>query len=473
MKNIIFCSFLLLSLHCFAQKQDNLIIVKPKEIDDVLTNPGIGFTTFQMFNGDNHKPNQDVVREINLGQYNNPIEIRENNNYPETTIAYFRINWSVIEPERGKYRWDYIDSLLELAHAHDQTLMLRISPYKGRPIDDVPAWYREMVGPEREFQHVKWPVDPENPLYAESFGNMIRALGERYDGNPDLEAVDLAIIGWAGEGGGSELLSQKTREVLIDAYTDSFRETPLIALLMDPATNMYARDQIQMGWRIDCIGDLGFWADEQNGWTHMYDFYPREIINCNVQNDWKTSPLSFEICGDFNNWKNAQGYSREQVNYIFDQSLKWHISSFNAKSAPVPEEWQDLVDDWLKKMGYRFVLRRFTFPSQIQQNGKLEFTSWWENKGVAPCYKDFAFAIRLKNDSDERIFITNADIRTWLPGDNVYDNHVFIPLDMNPGTYNLQVGIVDAVKGEPKVKLAIEGIDNEDWYTLNKIEVVE
>jgi len=472
MKNIILGIILLLSLSCFAQNSGHLIVVKPKEIDDVLTNPGIGFTTFQMFNGDNHQPNQDVVREINLEQFDNPIEIRENNNYPETSIAYFRINWSVIEPERGKYRWDFIDSLLELAHVHDQTLMLRISPYKGRPIDDVPSWYREMVGPEREFQHVKWPVDPENPLYAESFGNMIRALGERYDGNPDLEAVDLAIIGWAGEGGGSELLSQKTREALIDAYTDSFKETPLIALLMDPATNMYARDQLPMGWRIDCIGDLGFWADEQNGWTHMHDFYPREIINCNVQDDWKTSPLSFEICGTFNNWKNSQGYDREDVKYIFEQSLKWHMSSFNAKSSPVPEEWQDLVDDWLKKMGYRFVLKRFTFPSKVRQNGKLDFTSWWDNKGVAPCYKDFALAIRLKNNENEQVFITNADIRTWLPGDNVYDNRVFIPLDMKHGTYDLQVGIIDAVNSAPKVKLAIEGIDEEGWYTLGKTEIV-
>ena len=28
------------------------VIVRPKEIEDVLTNPGIGFTTLQRFNGD-------------------------------------------------------------------------------------------------------------------------------------------------------------------------------------------------------------------------------------------------------------------------------------------------------------------------------------------------------------------------------------------------------------------------------------
>jgi hypothetical protein len=32
------------------------VIVRPKEIDDVLTNPGIGFHTFQRFNGDDLNP---------------------------------------------------------------------------------------------------------------------------------------------------------------------------------------------------------------------------------------------------------------------------------------------------------------------------------------------------------------------------------------------------------------------------------
>ncbi len=302
----------------FGQNQNDLVVAKPKEINNVLINPGIGFTTFQMFNGDNLAPNQDVLREADLEQFIHPEKNQENKDYPNTSIAYFRINWSVIEPERGKYRWDFIDSLLVLAHEHNQTLMLRISPYKGKPIDDVPAWYRAMVGPEREFKHLKWPVDPENPLYAECFGEMIRAMGQRYDGNPDLDAVDLAIVGWAGEGGGSELLSQKTREALVRAYTDSFRETPLIALMMDAATNGYADSQEPVGWRADCLGDLGFWAKEQNGWTHMYDFYPREIIEEGIQNDWKNSPVSFEICGDFLNWKNEQGYNREDVKYIFN-----------------------------------------------------------------------------------------------------------------------------------------------------------
>ena len=37
---------------CLALSAQNVKIVRPREIDDVLVNPGIGFTTFQRFNGD-------------------------------------------------------------------------------------------------------------------------------------------------------------------------------------------------------------------------------------------------------------------------------------------------------------------------------------------------------------------------------------------------------------------------------------
>ena len=149
------------------------------------------------------------------------------------------------------------------------------------------------------------------------------------------------------------------------------------------------------------------------------------------------------------------------------------MSSFNAKSSPVPEEWKDLVDEWLKKMGYRFVLRRFTYPPEVKQNGKLAFTSWWENKGVAPCYKDFIAAIRLKSAEHEAVMILpEVNLKEWLPGDIVFDDAVFVPLDLPAGTYDLQIGLVGRMKHEPRVNLAIEGKVDNGWYRLGEINVV-
>ena len=460
----------------FSQIADSEIVIRPAEIYDVLTNPGIGFMTFQRFNGD----------ELNDGSgwtEGSPLDYQvfdgdlTNKDHPATTIAYFRVYWKYIEPERGKYRWDMLDKALETARSREQTLLLRIAPYGTGDERDVPDWYREMVGPETEWGYSnpvnKWAVNPEDPQYAQYFGGMIRALGERYDGHPDFEAIDLSIVGAWGEGAGSHLLTQKTREALVDAYTDVFKKTPIIALLMDKETNTYAHSKISVGWRVDCIGDIGFWAEDQNGWSHMYDFYPQEIINAGVKDDWKTSPLSFEICYTFRGWKERGNFTRDEVMYIFNETLKWHMSSFNAKSSPVPEEWKDLVDDWLKKMGYRFVLRRFSYPDEVRQNGKLHFKSWWDNKGVAPCYKDFALAIRLKSGGIETVLPTDANIKEWLPGDNLYDNAVFLPGDLPAGEYDVQIGIVDRWNYEPRVKLAIEGRGEDGWYPMGQIKITE
>ena len=462
--------FLGSAIELSAQKT---IFVRPFETDEVLVNPGIGFMTFQRFNGD----------ELNEGSgwtEGFPIEYQEfdgnleNKDHPQTSIAYFRVYWKFVEPELDKYNWAMIDKALKTAHERKQTLILRIAPYGTGPERDVPSWYRAMVGEGDEWLpdgKKGWRVDAEDPRYAQYFGKMIKDLGQRYDAHPDLEAVDLSFIGFWGEGRGSAILKQSTRAALINPYTDNFKETPLIMLLTDEVTNKYGLTQANVGWRVDCIGDLGFWADEQNGWTHMYRYYPQGIINFGMKDAWKKAPVSLEICGTFKSWKEKQGYDADDVEYIINETLKWHISSFNAKSSGVPEEWQPQINEWLKKMGYRFVLRNFSYPEFAVPNEKLVFTSWWENKGVAPIYKKFLLAIRLKNENRSALMLTDADITTWLPGDNVYDDAVFIPLDMPAGEYELQVVIIDRQSHEPKVKLAIEGMDQEGWYTIGKMNI--
>ena len=86
----------------------------------------------------------------------------------------------------------------------------------------------------------------------------IRAFGKRYDGHPDLESVDLAIVGAWGEGAGADKLSDKTRAALVDAYLEAFSKTPLVMLLTDEKTNKYALSKKDVGWRVDCLGAVSY-----------------------------------------------------------------------------------------------------------------------------------------------------------------------------------------------------------------------
>jgi hypothetical protein len=228
-----------------------------------------------------------------------------------------------------------------------------------------------------------------------------------------------------------------------------------------------------LGWRFDCLGDLGFWKDRVRDWAHMFDVYPQQIIRSGMAEAWRRGPVSLEICGTFLGWRDKQGYGEKEVRYIFDQALKWHVSSFNAKSSPVPREWKPLVDDWLRKMGYRLVLRKLAYPARVQPNGALPFETWWENKGVAPCYEDFALALRLVGPKRTLVRLTDARIPSWLPGDALYDGRVFLPRDVPEGPYELQLGIVDRETREPRVRLAIEGRAPDGWYPIGPITVEE
>jgi hypothetical protein len=201
----------------------------------------------------------------------------------------------------------------------------------------------------------------------------------------------------------------------------------------------------------------------------MTDVYPRDIVKSGMSEAWKKAPVTMEICGTFLRWLEKEKYNKDTVEYIFGQALKWHISSFNAKSSAVPEVWSPLVNEWLNKMGYRFVLRRFTYPSIVKLQAQLTITSWWENKGVAPIYKDYKFAVRLKNAERTEILSTCAYLPDWLPGDIVHDEILYLPHDMPTGTYQLEIAIVSPVSYEPRVKLAITRVNEDGWYPMGKI----
>ncbi|GAI74963.1 unnamed protein product, partial [marine sediment metagenome] len=86
-------------------------------------------------------------------------------------------------------------------------------------------------------------------------------------------------------------------------------------------------------------------------------------------------------------------------------------------------------------------------------------------------YGNYVLALRLVNGDHEIILPTTAEIKEWLPGDIVYEDAVFIPADIKPGIYELQIGILDRLLSGPRIRLANEGRTPDGWYTLDELEV--
>lgn len=458
-------------------------IVKPKVSDAVLNNPGIGFTTFQRFNGDSLNQGVKWTEGMPI-EYQNPNRLRDPG-YPMTSIAYFRVYWRFLEPTKGDYKWEMVDRALETAHRRGQTLMVRIAPYGTGPAEDVPSWYRQESGETLDEKRpaanyasttAKWMVNPENPLYAKYFGDFIRKFAQRYDGHPDLELVDISLLAAWGEGAGLELLTEATRRSLVDSYMDSFHRTLLVSQFADSRTVAYTLSRARnfgasndaaaplVGWRTDCMGDMGGF---NNHFSHMSERYPENIIGLGLADAWKQAPVTVEACWVMQKWKN-DGWSLRE---IMEQAIKWHVSSFNNKSSAVPEEWWPMVNEWLNHMGYRFALRRFEFNPAVDRTRRLSYRSWWENRGNAPVYRDYAVALRLTQGKKQIVLPLDANVRTWMPGDSLMDGSVFLPHDLADGEYELSIAMVDPVDRTPKIKLAIEGVADDGWFSLGTLKL--
>lgn len=366
-------------------------------------------------------------------------------------------------PEKGKYRWDIIDSALEEARRHKQTLAIRLMPYdQGHPL---PEWFRNSgarrINKPTDEDGKIWSPDSEDPLYIKQWNALVREAGARYDGHPYLDTVDISTFGYWGEGWGPYPPSPATQKALIDVYFNVFRRTPLLVNI-DVLDSLKYGVERGAGWRLDCWGDMG---RAGRNFAHMLDRYPQFISH--VPEGWRRNPVSLETCGVPGSWKNA-GWD---LDYILEQALRWHATSINIKSSAIPADWKAKFGEFQKKIGYRFVLRRLEYPAAVRAGRMMPVSMWWYNAGVAPVYRDYVMALQFKSESSSATVPASAEVRKWLPGDAVFENTLYVPDNLKAGVYRLRVALLDPRTLEPAIKLAIKGLQPDGWYDLGAITV--
>jgi hypothetical protein len=464
-----FCLLLSFVIALRGYAQTDSVVIRPVEIHDVLVNPGMGITTFQRFNGQAINP---PLKWSERGPVTQLPQADPKPNFPDTSIAYLRWYWNTIEPEQGKFRWDIIDLALQEAKAHGQTLAIRLMPYAGQEgsIEPLPAWYRNSGARRANKPTDKdgdvWQPDFSDPLYLKYWGELVAAAGERYDGNPYLDSVDISSIGYWGEGWSPYMPDFPVQKQLIDIWVKAFPHTTLLMNFDQPEGLAYGTQQ-GAGWRLDCLGDMRLSSNDKFFSPEMLDVYPQQIVRAGVQNVWQVRPVSLESCGTPSSWK-KDGFD---VSYILDQALRWHVSSVNIKSSPIPPDWEPQFEEFEKKMGYRFILRRLEYPKTVKPGAMMPMEMWWLNAGVAPIYQKYWLAVELRSTDGSAVIRVPADVRKWLPGDAVVDDSLYIPDNLAPGTYKFRVAMLDPRTQLPAIRFGIQGRQADGWYDLGTIAV--
>ena len=443
--------------------------VRPEHTDEYLNNPHKGTATFQRFNGDPLYPglgwNDSEGPESFPAPTNKDLH---NDRYPPTRISYCRWLWSVLEPKKSEIRWDILDGALETAAKRGQTLQIRTQPFIGTL---TPRWYWEAgAKPDRKFMkdfEIQMP-DHNDPLYVKHWGDHIRSLGERYDGHPNLESFDLAYGGSCGETGGNA--SRRTAERLADIYLKAFRKTQVLAMLGTHGGKHAALQRRGIGWRADCFGDMR--TDGQGvvpeglNWNHMLEAYPREVEQDGLKDAWKSAPVTLETCWTVPHWQN-QGWDLER---ILDQGLKYHPSVFMPKSVFIPDEWYGRIMEFNKRLGYRFHLLQMLLPLEAKPGQRIEIQTTIDNRGVAPIYRPYSFALRFTQGRKHHIVRLKENIRTWLPDLTWFKERVLFP-GLKKGVVKISCSIVDH-EDRPVARLAIKDIDSHGWHPLTSMDVL-
>ena len=332
--------------------------------------------------------------------------------------------------------------------------MFRLMQHSTRESDDVPDWLKSKIDcPERpEGKRVK--DCPSDPKFLDYFGRAVRAFGERFDGNPTLSFMDISMPGAWGEGSHTDLFTREQLKNFIDIYTDSFKNTLLIGQTCIPWLVEQSNEKTSVGWRADCIGKPEL----------TYVMLPPKVEK--MGEIWKKGHVSFESYWWLSEWK-RQGWD---IDKIFETLLSWHVSTFNAKSLPIPWEWKEKVDAFTAKAGYHFVIEEIDYPETVKRGETYKFSLIINNVGVAPVYRRLPLYFRLKKEDLTQVFKTDTDIREWIQGEYKETVTLKIPASLSKGKYKLQIGI--GGNGEPSVVFATDTDLDGNYSVLTDVYIV-
>ena len=428
-------------------------VIHPTRVPEILVNPGMGIQTFQRYNGDLLNAGVQWSEDGPTG----PLAAGAPPDFPKSTISYCRWFWATLEPAKGDVKWSILDRALGEAARHGQTLAIRLMPYDQK--HPLPEWYRKSGARRANAEgQPLWEPDFSDPLYLQHWSELVRAAGKRYDGDPRLDSVDISSIGYWGEGWSDYMPAFSHQKKLTDIWFEAF-PTTLLLMNFDELNGLRYGTSKGAGWRFDCLGDM------RPKWAHMLDFYPLQMVRAGVTDVWHHAPVYFETCGVPESWKRS-GYD---VNYILNEALRWHVTVLNVKSSAIPAEWKPAFDDFQKRMGYRFELRRIEYPPSVRAGAAAAFSMWWVNAGVAPVYRPCKLALQFHGARDAVIELP-ADLRKWLPGDALVEESLPVP-DLPDGDYRIRVALLDPRTHRPAIALGIAGKQNDGWYDLGPISV--
>jgi hypothetical protein len=467
------------------------VSVRPVDTGAALVNPGMGWTMHYYSN---------VPRN-----YGSPLEPSDTlDDFPGLSTVYLRLPWAYLEPEEGKYNWAILDTPAQRWIAKGKRIAIRITCSENWMTHATPEWVKDSGAKGTHYTFGKGRVESGGPwdpffddsVFVEKLGRFLAALAARYDGNPNVEFIDIGTYGLWGEGHthiSSRQDSLEIQKLHIDLHLKHFKNT-----LLCISDDFAGHDQ--PGERFP-ITDYAF----SKGVTIRDDSIlvqppPRAWYHAGMaQLFWPELPVILE----------HDHIASSKIRGAWDGGLllraveEYHASFMSIHGFPREylAENRETIDAINRRMGYRIMPVDISWPATVpiathpeaivahqdvtrhSDPGKNFKVRWsWANKGVAPCYTGGFPALTLKEKKggivsvlvDETFDVRN--LKVGVPGKAPVTAHestfivgLFSPVT-RPGDYDvfLSIGKRD---GTPVIAMPLPDDDGQRRYRIGSIRL--
>ena len=390
------------------------------------------------------------------------------------SVVYVRFNWADAEPEQGQFKWRLIDDVIAAWKPYGAAVAMRVMTCNAHSSGyyTSPKWlfdagckgFEYLVGGDDPTsggkRMARLEPDYADPIYLERHGAFLKALGERYDGHPDVEFLDIGSYGIWGEWHTRHPAPVAVRKQIVDLYLRAFRQTPLVFMSDDAEVLTYALAH-GTGFRRDGVGSP--WH-EQN-WIGSKKY----AGVTGMADTWRRAPIVFEWFGDYAYLQSRQWSFDAAVNFM----LSNHVSLINDNIGRVPPEAMPQLEQLARLAGARFVLRELEHARRVKPGASLNLQMKWANVGVGRLHRPYVLRLFLLDAAGQPAMTTDAtaDPRDWLPGEQDCAEVLSVPPALKAGDYTVAVALVDLRGQRRPFRLAMDAVESEGRYAVSKVKV--
>ena len=434
--------------------------------NDVLLNPGKGLIYYasRLTYDDEHKYFLDWVSQDMLDISN---------------VIYTRYDWSDLQTEEGVFDFSLIEEGIKDCIKCNKKFAFGVmcadvstdKPYvTPKFVFDKGAKYK--MGGTNGKQYIP---DWKDETFLKYVNEFTKALGEKYNGNPYIDFIDIRSYGNYGEQHlfGLDCLDESGKKMDEQEYIKQNRVEPefLKEKYIKPFIEAFPDTQLFIPWGEDAFN--GVYEELINEGVSL-----RRDGIISYTNGLETAsktygklPMIFEYASKYEAYKEGREY--------FNSKLEEAMQMCKPSYIELDKAWyndgnQEYCKELANKIGYYFRLKKATYPKKIESNTPAQMSFEFKNDGITPICEDCSVYVALLDQNNKLVKKCKTDInpKNWSP-DTLSKEVVAVDFEnVDSGKYKLAVGLFQNDWDEtPTYLLGSEGKTEDNWYVCGDVEL--